>query len=84
MLSDECLEWINEWIYYNDKLKEVNKILFENTQFWEQRYMTDYRDDLFRFFAGKITRFSSDYNKIYKMLNKEEKIKLNKIKLKRR
>lgn len=84
MLSNECLEMIAEWLYHNEKMKEVNSILFNNTQYFEQKYMTDYRDDIFRFFAGKITRFSKDYNKIYEMLTTDERKKLNVIKAKRR
>lgn len=84
MLSNECLEMIAEWLYHNDKMKEINSILFNNTQFYEQRYMTEFRDDIFRFFGGKITRFTKDYNKIYSMLNKDEIKKLNIIKAKRR
>lgn len=84
MLKAETLEMISEWLYHNEKLKEINKYLFNHTELYEQKYMTDFRDELFRFFAGKITRFSKDYNKIYSMLSKEEIKELNKIRIKRR
>lgn len=84
MLKDETLEIISEWLYHNEKMKEINKYLFDHTELYEQKYMTDFRDSLFRFFAGKITRFSKDYNKIYELLNKDEKQRLNKIKMLRR
>lgn len=84
MLKDETLEIIAEWLYHNEKMKEINKYLFDHTELYEQKYMTDFRDSLFRFFAGKITRFSKDYNKIYELLNKDEKQRLNKIKMLRR
>lgn len=84
MLSDETLEIINEWLYHNNKMKEINSILFNRTELYEQKYMTDFRDELFRFFAGKITRFSKDYNKIYELLTKEERKRLQIIKMKRR
>lgn len=84
MLKEETLEIINEWLYHNEKMKEINKYLFDHTELYEQKYMTDFRDDLFRFFAGKITRFSTDHNKIYKMLNQDEVQKLNKIRMLRR
>lgn len=84
MLKDETLEIIAEWLYHNEKMKEINKYLFDHTELYEQKYMTDFRDSLFRFFAGKITRFSKDYNKIYELLNKDEKQKLNKIRMLRR
>ena len=80
MLKDETLEIIAEWLYHNEKMKEINKYLFDHTELYEQKYMTD----LFRFFAGKITRFSKDYNKIYELLNKNEKQRLNKIRMLRR
>lgn len=84
MLKEETLEIINEWLYHNEKMKEINKYLFDHTELYEQKYMTDFRDDLFRFFAGKITRFSTDHNKIYKILTSEEVQKLNKIRMLRR
>lgn len=84
MLKDETLEIIAEWLYHNEKMKEINKYLFDHTELYEQKYMTDFRDSLFRFFAGKITRFSKDYNKIYELLNKDEKRRLNKIRMLRR
>ncbi|CDC18644.1 unknown [Clostridium sp. CAG:306] len=84
MLKDETLEIIAEWLYHNEKMKEINKYLFDHTELYEQKYMTDFRDSLFRFFAGKITRFSKDYNKIYELLNKDEKQRLNKIRMLRR
>ena len=84
MLKDETLEIIAEWLYHNEKMKEINKYLFDHTELYEQKYMTDFRDSLFRFFAGKITRFSKDYNKIYELLNKNEKQRLNKIRMLRR
>ena len=84
MLKDETLKIIAEWLYHNEKMKEINKYLFDHTELYEQKYMTDFRDSLFRFFAGKITRFSKDYNKIYELLNKDEKQRLNKIRMLRR
>ena len=84
MIKHETLEMIAEWLYHNEKMKEGNKYLFDNTELYEQKYMTDFRDDLFRFFAGKITRFSTDHNKIYKMLSTEEVKELNKIRMLRR
>lgn len=84
MLNNECLECINEWLYHNEKMKEVNQYLFNHTELYEQRYTTEFREDLFRFFAGKITRFSKDYNKIYNMLTSEERQQLQKIKMLRR
>lgn len=84
MLSNETLKIIAEWLYHNEKMKEINKYLFDHTELYEQRYMTEFRDSLFRFFAGKITRFSKDYNKIYELLTSEERKELNKIKMMRR
>lgn len=84
MLNREALEIIEQWIYYNEKLKDVNKYLFEHTELYEQKYMTDYREDVFRFFAGKITRFGRDYNTLYKILTNEESKEIQKIKMMKR
>ena len=38
--------------------------------------MQDYPEELFRFFAGKITRFASEKNRILELLDNEQIEKL--------
>lgn len=82
MRNDEkLLVLIAQWMYYNEKLAEVNKYLFNHTELFEKRYCSDFQNDLFRFFAGKITRFTNENNKIRKLLSSEQNDRLNFIKL---
>lgn len=80
-LQDKTIKLITEWIETNEKLRKINNYLFENTELFEEKYMNDYREETFRFFAGKITRFTNDYNKLMNTLNEKEirKIQLERI-----
>ena len=84
MLNRKCKEGIAEWINTNEKLKEINNYLFENTELFEQKYEDEYRTELYKFFAGKITRFSRDYNQLMELLEQQEITEINweRIKLK--
>ncbi len=83
-MKNECYELIAEWIYHNEKLREINKYLFDHTELFEELYCSDFNNDLFRFFAGKITRYGRDYNELYKKLTSEQRKELNRVKLMRR
>ena len=77
-MRQETYKLIAEWLYHNDKMKEINKYLFNHTELFEEIYCSDFNNDIFRFFAGKITRYAKDVNEIYKRLNKEQTNELNK------
>lgn len=66
-------KYIYKWLHYNDKLREINKYLFEHTELFEQKYMTDYEEELFNFFAGKIQRFTKDENKLKSLLKQSDR-----------
>lgn len=80
-MKTETLRLINEWLYHNEKMREINKYLFNHTELYENQYMTDFEDDVFRFFAGKIARYSKDYNTLYKLLKEKDIKELNRIKI---
>lgn len=84
MLKKQTKEIIAEWINVNEKMKEINSYIFNNTELFEQKYESDYRTDLFKFFAGKITRYSRDYNQLMELLTPQEITEINweRIKLK--
>lgn len=63
---------INKWIELNSKMEEINKYLFEHTELFEKKYMDEYLEDLYRYFAGKITRYARDYNELQKKLSAKE------------
>lgn len=81
MINKKCMKAINKWLYYNEKLKEINNYLYTNTELFEQEKMYEYRESLFRFFAGKITRFSKDYNELMEKLSPIERKKMYELKI---
>lgn len=84
MNENLLLELIVEWMYHNEKLREINKYLYEHTELFEKRYENNYNFDLYDFFAGKITTFTRNYNELTKRLSKEQIKKVRLIELKRR
>lgn len=68
MLKGKAIQVIAEWEILNDKLNDLYKYAFNNTEIWEQQYMSDYKTEIFSFFAGKITRIARDRNELYKYL----------------
>lgn len=74
-------KYIYKWLYYNNKLREVNKYLFEHTELYEQKYMTDYDEELFNFFAGKIQRYTRDENKLRSLLSNSDRQEIIEYKL---
>lgn len=84
MNENLLLELIVEWMHHNDKLREINKYLYEHTELFEKKYENQYNFDLYDFFAGKITTFTRNYNELTKKLNKEQIKKIRILELKRR
>ncbi len=78
------MQYIEQWLYLNEKLRELNKFLYEHTELFEEKYMSDYKEELYSFFAGKITRFTNDYNRLFERLSIKEQKEIQKIKLLRR
>lgn len=68
-MKEELSRLIAEWIITNNKLRELNKYLYENTELFERDKMNEFPQLLYNFFAGKITRFSRDENELYKRMN---------------
>jgi len=83
MIKQELAEYINKWIELSNKQHEIVKYLFDHTELFEQKYVYDYKNELFRFFAGKITRNANDINKLEKFLTYEDKEVLAKMKIRR-
>lgn len=83
MIKEELAEYINKWIELQNKSHEIIKYLFEHTELFEQRYMHEYKDELFRYFAGKITRNGTDLNKLNNLFTPDDREQLQKQKLRR-
>lgn len=74
-------KYIYKWLYYNNKLREINKYLFEHTELYEQKYTTDFEEELFNFFAGKIQRYTRDENKLRSLLSNSDRQEIIEYKL---
>lgn len=83
MIKNELAEYINKYIELSNKTHEIIKFLFEHTELFEEKYIDDFHENLFRFFAGKITRNGREINQIKEMLSEEDKLQLQKMKLRR-
>lgn len=66
--EDELIIVIAKWIKANNELKEINKFLYENTELFEGKTELDYKNELYRFFAAKITRFAKDEHQLMDIL----------------
>lgn len=79
--KEELMQYVSEWLILNEKMRKINKYLYEHTELFENSYELEFEQDLWSFFAGKITRFTKDYNEIIKRMNKKELSIWNRIKL---
>lgn len=82
-IKRELAEYINKWIELSLKQHEVTKYLYNHTELFEQKYEHDFKNETFRFFAGKITRSTTDINKLINTLTKEDEEILAKEKIRR-
>lgn len=76
-MKNELEIMIAEWLNANEKLQTINSYLYEHTELYESYSMTGYKEDLFNFFAGKITRFGRDNNNLFKILANYPQIRAN-------
>lgn len=80
--SDKRNLLIAKWLEYNEKQKEITNYLYNHTELFEEKYEDDFKTELFNFFAGKITRYTRDYNKLFQeILTNEDKKELNLIRI---
>lgn len=77
MKNDELSLLISIWMYYNEKLREINNELYCRTELYEGKYEYEFAENLHNFFAKKITRFNKDLNTLYKVIEQEEIITKN-------
>ena len=80
MLTNEeiLIKLIIKYFKNLEKCEEIIKYLYNHTELFEQKYMSDFPEDLFRFFAGKIGTYARQKNKVIKIMTKKqiEKMKL--------
>ncbi len=80
MLTNEeiLIKLIIKYFKNLEKCEAIIKYLYNHTELFEQKYMSDFPEDLFRFFAGKIGTYARQKNKIFEIMNKKqiEKMKI--------
>lgn len=71
MRENELIKFIYKWKYHNNKMREINKYLYDHTELFERKYMCDYNEELFHFFAKKITRYAKEENELNELMGYE-------------
>lgn len=64
----EFKEWAYAWLNLNAKLRKINKVLYERTEWYEHGYERNFDKKLHNFFAKKITRFKKEENELFNLL----------------
>lgn len=72
---------ISKWLYHNNKMREINKYLYDHTELYENNKIDEYKEELFSYFAGKITRYTKDENNLYEKLSTKELLELREYEL---
>lgn len=67
-MNKRLLKIIIKYLKLEEEQQKLIKFAYDNTEIFEQKYMIDFPDELFRFFSGKITRYATEYNKIMNLL----------------
>lgn len=62
-------QWLEAWMETNERLRIINKHLYEHTEYYENKYEWEFEQELHNFFAKKITRFSKEIIELYKILD---------------
>ena len=77
----KLLKLINKYYKLLEKQEEIIKYLYNNTELFEQPYISDFPEELFRFFAGKIGNEARQKNTIYKLMNEKQKKEFKEIQI---
>lgn len=72
---------INKWLYHNEKMREINKYLYEHTELFEGITMNDFKEELYHFFAGKINQYTKRENQLLELMTPKMSIELQQNKL---
>ena len=79
--EEKMLSMANRYFYHIEKCEEIIKYLYNHTELFEVKYMEDFPEETYRFFAGKIGQMARQKNKFYETLTNRQIILLNEIKL---
>ena len=68
--------WLAKFDQQFRKLIEINKYIYEHTEFFEDRYKDDYPTELFAYFAGNTSGLVQKYNKFKEKLKETDRMKI--------
>lgn len=77
----ELALYLSKWVDATEKIRDINKYLYEHTDLFEQENIADFPEELYSFFAGKITRYQKDINQLYKLVRPGMILKMQQVKL---
>lgn len=77
------LKLMNKYLYHLEILKNLNRIIYNSTEFFENKKMIEYNFKQWKYFSKRLTRYGKDINELNNLLNDDEKIDINRINLKR-
>lgn len=80
-MNKKLMKAISKWLYYNNKMREINKYLYDHTELYETKRIDEYKEEIFSYFAGKITRYTKDENNLYERLSAKEILELKEYEL---
>lgn len=76
MNEDKLILLIINYFKHLEKCENITKYLYNHTELFEEKYMSDFPQELFRFFAGKIGTYAKQKNKIITLLSQKQLEKL--------
>lgn len=65
LLKDAILIWLKT----NNELREINKLIYEHTEFFENGYESNFDEEFHNFFAKKITRFAKEQHQLFNLMD---------------
>lgn len=80
-MTTKLIKRIAKYIELSEKQNNIVKDLYEHTEYFEKKYESDYPEELFRFFAGKITRHAKEVNTINSLLEPRQLLELREYQL---
>ena len=79
--EEKLLTLTNKYFRHLYICEQTIKYLYNHTELFEQKYMCDFPEELFRFFSGKIGTYTKQRNKFLELLNTQQRKKLHEIEI---
>jgi len=70
---------ISKYLYHLEKLRTLNKLLYNSTEFFEEKRMIDFEYEQWHYFAKNLTKFGRMINELRNKCSDDELIEINKL-----